>query len=71
MPNNAGDTGCYRRSDKLSMTERKCEHGISFDDPCEDCDGPISCGACNGTGEGQFDSQLCFECGGKGIEKCE
>ena len=51
-----------------AKSERKCEHGISFDDPCEDCD-PPTCSRCAGSGEGQFDGTTCDSCKGNGIEQ--
>jgi hypothetical protein len=51
----------------VPMPKHKCEHGISFDDPCEDCD-PPTCSRCSGSGEGAYGESTCDSCKGKGIE---
>jgi len=38
-------------------------------DECEDT-GYITCGSCNGSGEGIADGTTCYNCNGKGVEKC-
>ena len=39
------------------------------DEPEEDDDG--YCGACAGTGEGQYDGTRCSVCGGRGVRKAK